>query len=60
MFVRDGGALGAMTVAVWAFATGRIVPRWIYDDVAHQRDKALTIGEAMASAYERQRNGPAV
>ncbi len=56
MLVRDGGVVGALTLMVWALVTGRVVPRWVYDDVAQQRDRAISVAEAMGNALDRQRS----
>ncbi len=56
MLVRDGGVIGALTLMVWALVTGRVVPRWVYDDVAQQRDRAISVAEAMGNALDRQRS----
>ncbi len=53
MLVRDGGVIGSLSLMVWALVTGKVVPKWVYDDVAQQRDRALSVAEAMGNALRR-------
>lgn len=62
--ISTAGALGFMVVAVWAFATGRIVPSDLlmrqgkhYDDIIayerQQKDDALEIARAALQSHDR-------
>ena len=47
--VRDAGTVGVLFLAVWAFTTGKIVPRWMFDAQVKQTEKA----DAEAELWKR-------
>ena len=62
--VSTGGALAFMVLAVWAFATGRVVPSDLlnrqgkhYEDIItyerQQKDEALDIARAALQSHDR-------
>ncbi len=53
-----------LVVSVWAFAVGRVVPRWIYDEAAKREAAWQTLYEREKATAERlledrERRGPA-
>jgi len=46
--VSQVGSTALLVIAVWAFATGRVVPRWVLDESA-KREAAWTL------LYEREK-----
>jgi hypothetical protein len=44
--------LGGLVTVATAFVTGKIVPRFIYDEKVKQLDKQLDINERMAQALK--------
>lgn len=46
--VAQAGSVTLLVIATWAFATGRVVPRWVLDESA-KREAALWV------LYEREK-----
>ena len=56
-----GGAIGVMAVGLWAFLTGKVVPKKVHEDsVADQKEIAKLVAESMGEAICKDiRNGVA-
>ncbi len=46
--ISQAGAPALLAFAVWAFATGRVVPRWLYD-------REVTRTEALQRLLDREK-----
>lgn len=55
--VSQAGAPLLLALAVWAFATGRVVPRWLYDREVARAEALQKLLEREAAYNERLRNG---
>lgn len=42
-----------LVLAVWAFATGKVVPRWIYDEAMKREAAVWTLYEREKATSER-------
>lgn len=42
-----------LALAVWAFATGKVVPRWIFDEAAKREQAWQTLYEREKATSER-------
>jgi hypothetical protein len=51
--VSTAGALGFMVIAVWAFATGRVVPLSMLEYERKQKDEALSVTKAALESHDR-------
>jgi hypothetical protein len=54
-----------LVLAIWAFATGKVVPRWVHDDAAKREEAWRVLYEREKSTSERliedrERRGQAV
>jgi hypothetical protein len=42
-----------LVMAVWAFATGKVVPRWVHDEAAKREQAWMTLYEREKATSER-------
>lgn len=45
--------MGFLVIAVWAFASGKVVPRWLYDAKVADCERWQSVAERAANALER-------
>ena len=51
--VSEASSPFLLALAVWAFATGRVVPRWIYDASERRADEWKRIAERQQGLTDR-------
>jgi hypothetical protein len=51
--LSTAGALGFMAIALWAFATGRVVPLSMLEYERKQKDEALSVTKAALESHDR-------
>mgnify|MGYP001572499059 CR=1 FL=1 len=52
--IKDLGLpLGFLVIAVYAFASGKVVPRWLYDAKVADCERWQSVAERAANALER-------
>ena len=48
-----GLPVGFLVIAVYAFASGKVVPRWLYDEKVRECERWQSVAERAANVLER-------
>lgn len=51
--VAQGGAVGALTLVVWAIVTGRLLPRRTVEEILKDRDSRIATEQARGDEWRR-------
>lgn len=51
--ISQAGSPFLLVLAIWAFATGKVVPRWIYDEAVKREGAWQTLYEREKTTSER-------